>query len=234
MSRRGVVPILLVLFALQPVPLDAQRRRQPPTPTQGGRGFFMIGAQQFDLDALNGRLSRAGLPTRDDVLLTLGGGGFFYRNRLVLGGEGHAVLSSAESTGAFRSTLAGGYGLFNVGYAVVARRGLLVYPLVGFGGGGLVVDIEERSAPTFDDVLGQPRRGSELVQSQLVLAAAIGADRVFARSNGRGGIAVGFRAGWTFAPDDGEWSLGRNDVANGPGGGLTGPFLRVSIGGGSR
>jgi hypothetical protein len=59
----------------------------------------------------------------------------------------------------------------------------------------------------------------------------VGVDQLF---GGRRGVNVGLRAGWTFAPLDSEWAFGRNDVADGPEGGFTGPYIRLSVGGGSR
>lgn len=230
----GTIPMAVLLLLAVTLPADAQRRRPTfDTPDHGGRGFFMIGAQQLDLDPLNERLTDAGYAEFDDVALTLGGGGFFRRGRLILGGEGHGVLGSSETTtdGELRSTLSGGYGLLDLGYAVVEGGGLLVYPMIGVGGGGMSLAIEERSTPTFDDVLEQPRRGVRLNQAQFLLAAGVGVDQLF---GGRRGVNVGLRAGWTFAPLDSEWAFGRNDVAGGPEGGFTGPYIRLSVGGGSR
>jgi opacity protein-like surface antigen len=229
------IPLVLTLLALGTLPAHAQRRRPVVERSDhGGRGFFMIGAQQLDLDELNERLGDAGHPDFDDVALTLGGGGFFRRGRLILGGEGHGVIGSSETTadGDLRTGLAGGYGLLNLGFAVVEHSGLLVYPLVGVGGGGMSLSIDERSTPSFDDILDDPRRGVRLNQAQFLLSAGVGVDQLF--GGGRGGIAVGLRAGWTFAPLDSEWSFSRNDVADGPEGGFDGGFIRLSVGGGRR
>lgn len=218
------------------VTVEVQRGQADRTGERGGRGFFMIGAQWLDLDELNDRLVAAGYPEAEESFVTLGGGGYMMRNRFLVGGEGHGALSTSGSTsaGQFRTTVGGGYGMFNVGYAVWAYGGTLVYPMVGVGGGGLLVNIEERSSPDFDDVLDDPRRGVNLSNSQFLVSVALGVDHVFGGFGNRGGLGVGIRGGWIFAPVEGDWMFGRNDVAGGPDAGFTGPFVRVSIGGGSR
>lgn len=236
--RRTHVMLFSGLALLLALPMDAsaQRRRAGEASVSGGRGFFMVGAQQLDLDELNERFADTGYPEFDDVLLTLGGGGFFVHNRFVIGGEGHGALGSSETTDGdeFRTSVGGGYGLLNVGYAAIAHRGLLVYPMIGVGGGGLMVDITERSTPDFDDVLDQPRRGVHLVQAQFLVSAGIGIDHVFRTGISNRGFALGLRAGWMFAPIEGDWAFGRNDVADGPDSGFNGPYVRLSIGAGRR
>jgi opacity protein-like surface antigen len=249
MAKIGTKAVMAALAAAallvqQAVPAEAQRTRRPVvvevhqdrgSARHGGRGFFMIGAQWLDLDELNGRLVDAGYDEVDETFVTLGGGGYLIRNSFLIGGEGHGALSTSGSTtgNQFRTTVGGGYGMLNVGYAVFAEGGTLVYPMVGLGGGGLLVNIEERSTPDFDDVLDDPRRGVNLTNSQLLASVGLGIDHVFG-GFGRGGLGVGLRAGWLFAPVEGDWAFGRSDVAGGPDAGFTGPFVRLSIGGGSR
>ena len=234
MTRVAPLLALALMFGYAPS-ADAQIRRMLGLDAPSGRGFFMIGVQQMDLAELNDRFDAADYPESDDLFLTLGGGGFMLRDRLVIGGEGHGVIGSSETTGdgAFRTRVGGGFGMIDIGYAVMERRGLLVYPMLGVGMGGMMVSINERSSPDFDDVLDQPRRGVNLVQGQFLLSAGLGIDHVFA-SRGRGGFAVGIRAGWTFTPIEHEWSFGSSDVADGPKAGFTGPYVRVNVGGGRR
>ncbi len=221
-----------------------------------GRGAFQIGWHAPDIDGLNSSLSDAGFPTFDDAgFLTLGGFGFGTVGRVIIGGEGHGFLPREEDTadGVYRSRLTGGYGLFNLGYVAWSSPRVDVYPILGVGGGGMSLEIIERSSPTFDDVLDDPGTSTTLTSETWLVSAALGVDWRFgghdARRDrtrdrirdrdrdedddrGRGGFFVGLRGGWMWAPGDVNWELDElNDVAGGPDTVPDGFFVRVSIGG---
>ena len=87
-----------------------------------GVGYFVIGG-----GTLTGGSSGAAT--------TLGGGGHSVAvSGLILGGEGHSVFSDEG---------AGGLGFFDIGYAAVRRGNLIVYPLLGLGGGSLARDSDD-------------------------------------------------------------------------------------------
>lgn len=225
----AVIALLLTLVA---PPLHAQA---------GGRGGVQIGLQAPDLDPLNAALVAGGYPAFSDGLVTLGGFGFGTVGRILIGGEGHGFLPREETTtsGAVRSRLGGGYGLFNLGYMALRGRRIDLYPIFGIGGGTLQLDLIERSSPTFDEVLGNPGNSSRLAEESLLLSAAVGMDYRFGRGDreGRsprrtGGLFLGVRAGWIWAPGGTRWELDHlNDVAGGPEVGPTGFYLRASFGG---
>lgn len=211
-----------------------------PTDIEAGRGFFQAGYMALDLGELNASLTAAGLPELDERVVSLGGAGFGVRGRLLIGGEGHALLGGDQTTadGSIEVGLSGGYGLFRLGYLLLGGEGFLdVYPMVGIGGGSMSVRITERSAPTFDDVLVDPQRSSTLSTSMFLLDIGLGADYRFVVSEdddeeGEGGVLVGVHAGYTLAPGDTEWTLdGINNVAGGPAARVEGFYLRLSIGG---
>lgn len=229
----------LLLVALAP-PAAAQRRIMSDGPEMG-RGFLQAGYMRLDLDELNSSLSAAGLPTLDDTFLTLGGAGYANRGRFLFGGEGHGVLGSEETTvdGARRLETSGGYGLVRVGYLVFERAGMDIFPLVGIGGGGMSLEIAERSAPTFEDVLEVPERSSSLSTGAFLLDVSLAANyRVLVEDTDEGeagGLLLGLQAGYTFTPGDTSWDLdGINSVAGGPELQIEGPYLRLSVGGWGR
>jgi hypothetical protein len=217
---------------------SAQRRGfDSRTRNAGGQGYFSVGVAYMDIDDLNDRLAVQGYPTFDENFITLGGGGFVNRNGLLLGGEGHVAFQSEQTTsgGTFRTGLAGGFGMFDVGYMIVQTRHLGIYPILGVGGGGMSLSIHERSTVDFDDVLADPRRGATLTNGAFLLGGALGADWLIGTNgNGRSGFIVGVRAGYNFAPLDADWRLDGSDVAGGPDSGFTGPYVRINIGGGHR
>ncbi len=233
MSRTLVAALLAVGFTTA---AHAQRRYSSASSGDaGGRGFFMIGAEYMDLDELNTVLAQHNYPQFDDYFLTLGGGGLAVRNNFVLGGEGHALLQSAKTQAGeqFRTSVMGGYGMFDAGYQVVHTRHVAIYPLLGIGGGGITLSIRQRATLDFNDVLVDPGRGVQLTNGELLVGGALGADWLISSGN-RGGFMLGLRAGYNYAPLEADWRFGENNVAGGPQSGLTGAYVRVSIGGGRR
>lgn len=232
--------LALALVSATTPPAAAQEDPRP-------RGFFQAGYQSPDLNGLNTALGAAGLPGFGQDFLTLGGGGFFTAGRFLIGGEGHGLLTGEESTpdGEFRTRLTGGYGMFNLGYQAWSDGALDIYPVLGIGGGGMQLEIIERSSPTFGGVLADPGTSTRLSSRALLLSASLGADWRFGADrparqpdddqeddDGRGGWLVGVRAGWVWAPGDVTWELDRlNDVAGGPDAAPTGFHIRISVGG---
>ncbi len=97
------------------------------------------------------------------------------------------------------------------------------------------VALKERSTPTFEEVLENPARSSELSNGMFLLDGSVGANyRVrFTEDDGEegGGLLVGLQVGYTFAPGGPSWELdGLNDVAGGPSFQIEGAYIRLSIG----
>ena len=89
--------------------------QETASPSKGklAAGYFATGA---------GMISESG---RNSVVYSVGGGGHSLTNRWILGGEGHS---------SFGPDNAGGYGFFNIGYAVVSTNTIVFYPFLGLGG----------------------------------------------------------------------------------------------------
>jgi hypothetical protein len=156
--------ILVVLLAGAAATAQAQA-----TSLKGGMGYFLGGA---------GFVTESG---ESAFVASTGGGGHSLSNGWILGGEGHSVFGPDN---------AGGFGFLNVGYTVLASRNLLVYPLLGVGGGSLTRDSDST------------------VSRCVLLNPAVDIDYLFYTGN-NGGILVGLRAGYTFTvySDTWNWSL---------------------------
>jgi hypothetical protein len=247
LHRATALALAAAAVSLAAAPSEAQR---PPSPRPsaaspaarpaGSMSFFMIGAQRLDLDELDERMRAAGYPALDRDFLSIGGGGLAVRNRLLIGGEGHGLISPSTTAlqDRFRTRITGGYGVFDLGYLLVTGATIDLYPVVGIGGGGLSIEIIERGPVSFDDVLRDPGRSTRLTSGVLVLDASLGltyrtttaARR--ARPGGTAGLALSIRGGYTLSPVRGEWQVdGVGDVAGAPDARLRGPYLRGSIGG---
>jgi hypothetical protein len=206
----------------------------------GGKGYFAIGWSALDLDPLNDALVASGYPRFSEDFLSLGGGGYGVIGHFVIGGQGHAYLGEGRDAtlGAqnYRSDLVAGMGFLDLGWVLWSGgRGRLT-PLVGLGGGGLSVEIEELAAPTFGQVLAQPGHRSDLSTGGFLLDLGADFDVLLGRhfEEHHGGFLLGVRAGWILAPIHGGWQLEGRDIAGGPDIGMTGPYVRILLGGGGR
>jgi hypothetical protein len=146
-----------------------------------GAEFFAIGTHIANLGPLNDRLEGAGYPTFATETVTIGGGGYgIVADRLLLGGEGHGLLTG-DGTGRGRNvSLTGGYGFFNLGYLFFPTSSLRAYPPVGIGGGGLQLDIESPGdADNFSDVLDTPNRSARMGQASFLISLGAGLEYQF-------------------------------------------------------
>ena len=204
-----------------------------PVVEERGTGFFAVGTQLTDLAPLNDRLSGAGYPTFASEMVSLGGGGYgVVANRLMLGGEGHGLLTADGSRRGRSVSVGGGYGLFNLGYLFRPASGLRAYPLIGLGGGGLQLEIESTgTADNFDAVLDDPNRSASVARASLLVNLGGGLEYQFG-TPGEGRTArLGLRAGYMISALSSDWQLGDHSLAGGPDASLQGPFLRLTIGG---
>jgi hypothetical protein len=202
----------------------------------GGKGYFAIGWSALDLGPLNKSLAASGYPRFSEDFLSLGCGGYAILGRFVIGGQGHGYLAQgrdvAIGTDNFRADATAGVGFLDLGWVLWADRGCALTPLVGIGGGGLVTQIDALAAPTFDDVLAQPGHRSTLSTSSFLIDLGASFDVIVEAGGHEGGPLLGLRVGWILAPVHGGWRLEGRDIAGGPDLGVTGPYVRVLLGGG--
>ena len=203
-----------------------------------GMGDFMVGMNMLDLGDLNNSLAAQGYTEMDESFFAIGGGGYGIFKNIIIGGEGTGIMTKSESSGALKTSLAGGYGLFNLGYAVVSSHNFKLYPLIGFGYGGMQLKIKDTSSiPAFDELLENPRTMSELNTDGFLFNVALGADflQIMGRDeDGEGGIVIGARVGYMISPFMNDWKLDDADIGGGPDTGLTGFYFRLIFGGGGR
>lgn len=234
MNREHCLTLFCVVLTSTMVFISAVSHGQDLKRGAGGRGYFMVGSSVIDIEELNSRLEAKQYSKLSDKFMSFGGGGHAIMGRLIIGGEGHGLIGKETTTGEYKVSLNAGCGFFDLGYMVYSSRGLSLYPLLGIGGGGMSLKIADRQTPTFDEVLENPKRGTELVSGCFLLNLSFGADYLFnlGEGQGEGGLLLGIRAGYTFALVKGEWKIDEATVAGGPEVGVEGPYLRLAVGGG--
>lgn len=226
-----LVSLFLLLFALN---IALSQENNTNENLYGGAGYFMPGVQVLTLSNLNSKLESKGYPKISTSFTSVGGGGHAIIANFVVGGEGHGIIGKDVTNDKYTLNLSGGYGIFDLGYVIFSKWGLNIYPMVGIGGSGLTLSITERTIPTFDEILDNPKGHIEMTTGSLLLHFAIGADYIvsFGGESPKGGVLIGLRAGLTYTPVAGDWKMADVKVASGPETGLTGAYVRLKIGGG--
>lgn len=201
-----------------------------------GMGYFMYGGSKIGINTLNASLEDKGYAKLSDNFISTGGGGQGIIGKLIIGGEGHGLGGKQTTSGSYKSSLSAGYGFFNLGYLIYSTGHLNVYPLLGLGAGGITLKIlETGTAPSFDDILDDPKRGVELSTGGFLLNLALGTEYflILGRDErGEGGLVFGLRIGYTLAPFKRDWEMDGEYISDGPKMGITGPYIRLMIGGG--
>lgn len=235
-KNRAHLLVLLVAMLLHGTIASAQESYNGKR-TRGGAGYFMLGWNAPEFQQLSASLHAQGYPTFSNEALAFGGGGHYYLNRILLGGEGHAFKQEkgtlSRTSGDFETTLEAGYGLFTLGYLLVPHDRLQLYPLFGFGGGVTRLKIIEKNPPSFEDVLNAPGRIAELSNGGLLLNFGLGADTwlgIHRERRDYNGVVLGLRAGYLFTPVAGAWHLDEKKIRGGPKFDLSGPYARLVLG----
>lgn len=201
----------------------------------GGIGFFSTGYQNIDISNLNLELRNNNLPEFEKNFLAIGGGGFGVVKNFVLGGEGFGLISPEKNNKDFNLSLSGGYGLFNIGYIIYSSKGLNLFPLIGFGAGGIELKIAQRKIISFNEVLNNPKNGSNLSIAGLMFN--FGMSLVYnidlSQTNNSKGINLGLNLGYTHFLQVGDWTLFEEEIFNGPKIGISGLYIKFTIGGGA-
>ncbi|MCX7957838.1 MAG: hypothetical protein N3B13_02195 [Deltaproteobacteria bacterium] len=202
----------------------------------GGMGYFMASWQSISLSGLNKELNINGLPEFSESQYAFGGGGHGIIGNFIIGGEGHGLSGESKSNNLYKVSVSGGYGLFDVGYIVFKKDGLILYPLLGIGGGGLNVTIKEKATYDFNEVMKNPKRGIDLSNGGFITAISLCADYLFSfgkDKDGSGGLMIGLRGGFLLPMYKGSnWSYNEQEITNGPSADIKGFFFRLNIGGG--
>lgn len=228
-----VAIVVSILFAN----ISQGQEKTPVAKESGGMGYSMFGRSAIAINDLNAKLESKGYSRISDNFFSVGGGGHsIINNRLIIGGEGHSLLGEEATSGNYNSSLYIVYGFFDLGYVVYSIKDLRVYPLLGLGGGGMNLKIAEKlTSLSLDDVLDNPKRRAELSTGGFLINLALGIDYLLTLSKdekGRGGLLLGLRAGYTLSPFKSGWVMDDIEISGAPEIGITGPYIRLMIGGG--
>lgn len=237
----GKVKIIIatIMIVMGSIFFTSVSQGQEVTPrVKKGYSMFGIGSSIVDIKALNSRIENKGYSKISDNFISLGGGDYKIINKMIIGGEGYGLIGEETVSGSYKRTIEGGYGFFNLGYILYSTNNLRIYPFLGLGYSTIDLKIIEKgtSSPSFDDVLGNPKRGVDLTINGFCLNLAFETDyllKIGRDEKKEKELILGLRAGYILTPFKGDWEMSGINISDGPKIGITGPYtcLMIGIGG---
>jgi len=149
-----------------------------------------------------------------------------------VGAEGHFYNWGTGTVDDLDVSIWGGYAVATGSYLLnpFPERvpNLRVYPQLGIGGGTFQFTVSGSGA-SFEEVLQNPERGTNLKRWSTLVSAAAGAEYDLQGLLGLP-LRLGARGGYLSAPLATDWLIGSERIERGPDAGLSGPFFHVLLG----
>lgn len=194
----------------------------------GGFGMFGPGLGFVDYSGLNSTLGRYGFERLGSLHPMMGGAGYGFINRIVIGGGGWGGDQTAASESLnlrCRVTVSGGE--FQVGYSLISVKRLIVTPLLGIGGAGYEISLQPAtgSVGNLDSLLAHPGRTSSLSFSSLSTSLQLGITIPVSF------VALHLRGGYCLMPGSPAWTMGDGaTIIRGPSVAKGLPFVLLYVG----
>ena len=165
--------------------------------------------------------------------LAFGGGGGGLWHRLWLGGKGFGMAVAMASSDRADTSLSGGGGGFELGYAVVATEDWLVVPFFGLGGFGYTLTVKNSSAAPLALYAGE----SVPVNGQREYSAGFFTGELGIRASrllffNTGGFMVGAELGYQTSLQRSAWEETSSKVPAPESAELRAAYFRLVFGGG--
>ena len=198
-------------------------------PRRAGAGYLTIGGVGLPLGALDARLRARGLPGVTNGAGTFGSGAYTVVGRTLLGASGHALGTSRMERDGWATRVRGGYGVLDVGGAVLASPSALVAVVAGAGASRITTKVRPLAGGGFDATVGAPGRALELTSQTALIHVGVLADH--AVRWGRGGtLLLGARAGYVARAGRSRWTADEASLSGGPAAAPGGAYARLTVG----
>lgn len=229
LRHRSAFALASLSLAIAGSPAGAQQSLLGP-----GAAFISLGGARVSTEALDERLAANSYPTFGTKAGGAGIGGYrIVRGNLLIGAEITGLDLGQKPHNGSQVWLGGGHGTLGIGFVKDLTPRVRVYPRLGLGGGGLTLLIQTEDTTTFDAVLANP-------------APTANRDRHMSRDGGvidlggglefqprGGGPLIGVRLGYILASfgSTSNWQLLDGTATGGPDASISGPYLRLVLGG---
>ena len=200
----------------------------PKTCLSGGTGSFYVGDKTLETSGFDFFLPEAAT-SLEPGLFQLGGDGYFFINRLLIGGGGHYSKGAELVHDGNNYQVQGGGGYFSIGYGVWKQPGFILFPYANIGVEAISLDKELDQDIAFD-----PNQFTAMNYgvASPTLDLGIGTDWFPLKKGWKVGLKVGYQFALNAAPDWYHTSGNRIEDPQLPDVGLSGFYLRLSVGGG--
>lgn len=226
----------LILFIgsalLMPVSLLAQNSENNYS---GGGGGFTIGMGFMDVSKLHAFVP-SGVPSFNNTHLLLGGTGHGIKGKLVIGGSGFGIVGNDIRTDSFKVNVGGGLGTFDIGYLLVNKDKVKLFPMIGIGGGGFGVSVAKNKSISAANASKDPGQEIKINAGGLVFDLSLNLNLIPVykydeKDKAYGGFMTGLKIGYAYGFPTSNWSYTGGDVTGGPKFGINMFYFKLIIGG---
>lgn len=227
--------LFLISFLTASVTAFGQYDTVPQKKTSGGGGGFTIGYGNMNVSPLH-TFVPDNLRQFSNEHLLLGGTGHAVINRFVIGGSGSGIIGSTVSTDTLKANVGGGMGTFDMGYLLLNREQVKLYPLIGIGGGGFGLQVSRSGSISTNTVSNNPGREINLSIGSFLADISINIDLLPTLSyneetGARESFMTGLRLGYVYSIPTSDWKYAGGSVSGGPDFGFNMFYLKLIIGG---
>ncbi len=196
-----------------------------PRVMSGGFGGFGPTVAFVNFRGLNDELGKKDIDNLNSLHWMMGGGGYAFIDRIVIGGSGWGGSQSVSSDSLrVRVNIEGGQ--FEAGYSLVTMRHFVATPMLGIGGSGYTVTIRHLLGDicNFGELLESPGYTSGISFSEFTLTPEI-VITIPVRF-----IGLQLKTGYAYTPVSPEWKLADgSNLIRGPEVAEGNPFVTFNI-----
>jgi hypothetical protein len=202
---------------------------------RSGGGGLTIGYGFMDVSALHS-LIPSYLPSFRNEFFVIGGSGHGMMNRFVIGGGGFGITRNAIRNDSMKVSLGGGVGTFDLGYLVVDRAKVKLYPMLGIGGGGFGLEMTRKGDVSADHLSSNPAREINISQGYFAVDLSLNLALIPVlekneKDGSIGGFMTGLKAGYIYSLPSSNWRFSGGDITGGPEFGMNLFYLKLIVGG---
>jgi hypothetical protein len=214
------------------VSTEGEVEKEKPRRVSGIFGGFSAGYQFYSMEEFNNYFAPEAFAPVPDNSITLGGHGTMIVRNWVLGGEGHNATRKRASSSSLDAELNSNWGMANLGYVVLARKGFLLYPKLGFGAYTHELILKDQiSTTSMDSISGGNFAGTTMTRRGLLGSAELTFEFTPSpKETSSGGFLFGLTAGYQMPLSDKGWEAYGISVTDGPEIDLGGMYVRLRVG----
>lgn len=168
--------------------------------------------------------------------LVMGATGFAIRKNFVFGLSGYAITGDLIKTDSINVNLNGGVGTFDLGYLFLNSKMVKIYPMVGIGGSGFGLQIENNKDVSVSNVSENPGQEIKITKGgfvadfslNLILTPSFNYED---KTISHGCMMTGLKLGYVYSIPSSDWKYSGGDITGGPNFGLNMFYVKLVFGG---